>query len=46
MIRHNILQMLSLLLLFPTGEIVILRNGSRSTKNKMVRDAEPVWTLI
>lgn len=45
-IHHNILQMLAILLLFPTGEIIILRNGSRSIKNKMMRDAEPVWTLI
>lgn len=36
-------QMLAILLLFPTGEIIILRNVS--IKNKMMRDAEPVWTL-
>lgn len=33
-IHHNILQMLAILLLFPTGETVILRNGSRSVKIK------------
>lgn len=36
-IQHNILQMLAIILLFPTGETAILRNESCSVKNKMVR---------
>lgn len=36
-IQHNILQMLAIILLFPTGETAILRNESCSVKNDMVR---------
>lgn len=42
MIHHNTLWMLATVLIFPTGETVILRNKYCSVKNKMVKRTESV----
>lgn len=43
-IHHNILWMSTIVHLFLTGEIVIVRNNSCLVKNKMVEDIESVYS--